>query len=173
MKIIGIDPSTVNTGIAVMNEKKEITVKLFSYHKKIIPKSFTKKKRKELRIEETKKAVDYMIVSILTVLQEEHPDQIIIEDSFLGKDPWTMKMLSRIQGAVLSYALMNHIPISFKNPNTWRMEIGIPLTNGNNKYKREELKTFAFDFIKQNFLLQNPVTEDEAEAICIAYSGLL
>ena len=177
MYIIGIDASTTNTGVAVFDRKKGsgdliyvkhrlISAPKANYHKKT---KETKKDYKDSKHIQMADRVDFMINGIYETLGEYKGDAIIIiEDIYARTDINTVKMLGRIQGAVLGYALEHDMCVCFRAPNEWRKIVGIPIAEGTRKYKREELKRLSKEYVKDLFEID--VTDDEADSICIALS---
>ena len=171
--LMGIDASTTQTGISIFEIKNHH--KQYQYHALIAPqkkiisnKGKTKMQYKEELHQYTKDRIEYMIVHLQSYFRYYHPSVIIMEDIYLGKDPYAMKMLSRLQGAVLYYALQEGIQIQFKTPTQWRAEIGFPSEMNGIKIKREEFKKLALNYVKTKYHVT--ATEDEAEAICIGDS---
>lgn len=76
-------------------------------------------------------------------------------------------MLSQLQGMIIGYAYSHNIPISSPLPVEWRHRLSFIQGKG---VKRAELKQQAIDYIKNKFPESN-YTEDECEALCIAYSS--
>ena len=77
----------------------------------------------------------------------------------------TVKLLSYLAGAIISWAADNKVEFRFQLPSEWRKRIG--LAQGPKK-KREELKQEAIDLVKKRFGID--VTDDIAESVLIAYS---
>lgn len=82
----------------------------------------------------------------------------------------TYKKLAYIQAMIIYNSECNNIPISELSPSHWRS-----LIKDKHKIKfgrsRTEQKQKAQEFVK-NFFNKN-VTEDEADAICLGYAGIL
>lgn len=166
--LISIDGSTTNTGISIFNiNTKELieyicispenpykqTSKMTKLEKKAI-----KKKNMDYRIE-------YMIIEISKYLNKYHPDCIIMEDTYGGKDMYAYKKLCHLQGLILSYSLNNHIQLYFKTPQEWRTILGIPLVENKIRLKRESLKQKSIDYIYSKYGII--VNDDIADSICL------
>lgn len=168
-KVIGIDASTVSTGVAIFKELKsgEVTLEetyLLSSNKK--SKVADKRKRTEI----TEERIAFMITELEKIFEKYKPSKIIIEDIYGGKDMYSLKMLARFQGFVFGYCVLNNVQIEYKIANKWRKEVGIPLTDENKvKYKRKDLKRLAIQKVKELYNID--CTEDVADAICIGYSA--
>lgn len=179
--IVAIDGSTSKTGVAVFGVLKSGKVKYKSHDLFISPDfKYTSKKKgmsktayktlhsKEKRLDQEIR-VDYMIRHLENYLNKHKPNIIVMEDTYAEKDIMALKMLSRIQGAVLSWCQRNNASITFKIPGTWRKEVGMPLIdNDGNRYKREDFKEFSVNLVRDE--LGMIVTDDEADAICMGFS---
>lgn len=174
-RLVSIDASTTGTGVAVFKVFKS-SYRLENIHyiedkrKRSESKKLTKARKKELRKQITYERVQYMITELYRLLDKYRPQTIVIEDVYGGKDMYAFKMLSRFHGAMLGYALSHGIEIMFRLPSEWRKAVGIPLGNGKEKYKRDELKDFAIQKVKDEFDIT--VNNDMADAICIGLSEL-
>ena len=174
MKIImGIDASTTNTGVSVFKLKRNnleyyahtlISAPKAKYNKK----TMTKAAYKTFKHNQIIDRVKLMITNLQSLLKTYKPDVIIIEDTYASYDVYTVKMLNRVLGAVLGYAIEKDIEIIYKTPNAWRSDIGIKTRENNKPLKRPELKKQALAYVKETFNID--ASEDEAEAICIGYS---
>lgn len=171
-KLLSVDGSTTNTGVAVFKITK--SGKTFQKCKVITPPEksefkYKAKDSKKVKKEKKQKAmeyrVDYMIHSLFVILQAEKIDHIIMEDAYCGTDPNTLKWLSRLQGAVIGFAIANDIDIIFKHPTKWRKELGMANSEGVKKLKREELKAMSVAYVKDKYGID--VTDDCADAICL------
>ena len=103
--------------------------------------------------------------AIKTQLNEYKPDMIVMEECLMTNNIKTVKILSYIAGTIISLADENNVIFKFLLPTAWRKRVGI--IQGP-KTKREVLKQEAMDMVKNKFKIE--VTDDEAEAILIAYS---
>jgi Holliday junction resolvasome RuvABC endonuclease subunit len=185
MNVVSVDGSTSNSGVASFKVKRNkdyeyIEHQLFSYERDCGKFKYTSKKKgmsktayneihKKEKKDQMEKRVVYMINNIREFLNKHKPELIVMEDSYGQNDMMTLKMLSRIQGAVLSWALQHNAQVIFKTPSQWRKEVGIPLVDANkNHLKREQFKELAILIVKQVYGID--VTDDEADAICIGLS---
>lgn len=173
MTLISIDASTTKTGICIF-EVTEDALLYKTHHLLVAPKADYHKAGKnqsvykKFKLEQTKSRVEYMITHLYTYFMHYQPDVIIMEDIYTKSDPHSVKMLGRIQGAVLGYGLDKGCHVIFTSPQEWRSRVGIKSREGNTIYKRPELKKQAVALVKDIYGLL--VTDDEAEAICIGLS---
>lgn len=180
MKVVSIDGSTSNTGVAAFkksrNSLKYEEHELFSYEAKFGKPKYTKKMgltktaydkiHKEEKNEEMKKRVLFMVENIEGFLNKHKPGVIVMEDSYGQNDMLTLKMLSRIQGAVVSWGARHNARVVFYPPSKWRKIVGIPIVDSNgNRLRREQFKELSKSLVKQMYGVD--VTDDEADAICI------
>lgn len=153
MKIAGIDASTTCSGIAI-NENGKLT-----FHDTINMKN---NKNSEKRIMD-------MMGELGAFILDYSPDAVYIEDSWNKQNIETTKMLSNILGAVMYVCEENGIAFVKILPSVWRATVGISLTEGSRKLKREELKQAAIDRVARVHKIK--CEDDEAEGICIADAG--
>lgn len=149
MIIVGIDASSNKTGMSVFRDDEYITHILIDCHK----------------TKDSKKRIQEMMLEIRSMLNEYNPDKIVMEECMLKTNIDTVKKLSYIAGAVISWAAEHNAEFEFKLPSEWRKRVGI--VQGP-KVTRDKLKQEAIDMVKEKFGLD--VTDDEGEATLLAYS---
>lgn len=177
--LLGIDGSTVNTGLAVFRQEDGDN-REYSYLSSCLisaPKA-DYKKNKMTKTEYAKKKhehmlmrVNFIMTGLLDRLEEYRPGIIVMEDVYAGRDYNTMKMLARIQGGVQGWCLTNGCSLIFKTPSHWRRELGIRSIVDGVRLRRSALKAAAIKYIREKYHID--VTEDEAESICIGLSEVL
>ncbi len=177
--VIGIDASTTATGVSVF-ELEDKTFKYIAHDLFNSPEhKFTKKNKnisktayKALHSREKREFMEanvlFMMKEIGDILDKYEPDIIVMEDTYGQNDMMTLKMLSRIQGAVIDYGRRFNTEIIFKAPASWRKSVGIQQVEDGVRIKRKKLKELSKTLVKQKFDLD--VTDDEADAICIGLS---
>lgn len=179
--LLGIDSSTVNTGLAVFGQdKKEYTYlssRLLSAPKADYKKSkMTKTEYAKKKHDHMLMRVNFIITGLLDCLEEYRPGIIVMEDVYAGRDYNTMKMLARIQGGVQGWCLTNGCSLIFKTPSCWRRELGIKTVVDGVRLRRPALKAAAVRYIQERYhgcdSFHVNVTEDEAESLCIALSEI-
>jgi Holliday junction resolvasome RuvABC endonuclease subunit len=106
--------------------------------------------------------VKKMGAALCKTIGEQKPSMIFIEDVQQQSNPATMKLLARIQGIIIGYAIAHGTEIHIISPSTWRSKLNFKLGSG---VKRAELKKQAIDYVKRHYGLT--LTEDQCEAVCI------
>ena len=107
-----------------------------------------------------------MIGNIELFLKKHKPGLIVVEDSYGQNDMMTLKMLSRIQGSIISWGVRHNAKVVFYTPSEWRKKVGMPIVDANGKpLKREQFKELSKIIVKQKYGID--VTDDEADAICM------
>ncbi len=147
VKLITIDGSTKKTGIACFRDGKYENHYLLDY---------SKDKNMENRFEE-------MTKGIWKILDNYNPNIIYIEETYMANNPKTMRILTRLQGVVYAWAINNDCEFNTITPVCWREQLSF---FQGSKVKREELKRQSVEYIKNKYDII--VTDDEADAICIA-----
>ena len=149
MRIVGIDASTNRTGMSLfINEEYAGHVLIDLHH-----------------IKNTDERIAQMMHEIKAHLYIFKPDLIVMEECLMTTNIKTVKLLSYLAGAIISWAADNKVEFKFQLPSEWRKRIG--LAQGPKK-KREELKQEAIDLVKKKFGID--ATDDESEAILLGYS---
>lgn len=149
MRVCGIDASTNKTGISLFIDGEYSGHMLIDLHK----------------IKDSNVRVPKMMKEIKNVLDYYEPDIIVMEECLLKTNIATVKLLSYLAGAIISWAADNQVEFRFQLPSEWRKRVEI--VQGP-KTPREKLKQEAIDMVKEKFGID--VTDDEAEAVLIAHS---
>lgn len=149
MKVVGIDMSSAKTGISCFIDNKYEDHVLIDLHK----------------IKDTDIRIRKMMREIKKQLDIYRPDIIVMEECLMTNNIKTVKILSYIAGTIIAWADENNVEFKFQMPTEWRKRVGI---KQNKNIKREMLKQEAIDMVKDKFSLD--VTDDESEAILLAYS---
>ena len=110
-----------------------------------------------------------MLFEVASVIERLSPDLVYFEGVEFIKNFEAFSMLSCMQGMCLAYCYIHDIPVGVLDVATWRARLGYQL--GRNVHKAE-LKQQSIDFVKAQFGIED-YTEDEAEALAIAYAAYL
>lgn len=146
---MGIDASTNKTGISLFIDEEYAGHVLIDLH----------------QIKNTDERITKMMHEIKAHLYMYKPDLIVMEECLMTTNIKTVKLLSYLAGAIISWAADNKVKFEFQLPTAWRKRINIAQGP---KRKREELKQEAIDLVKKKFGID--VTDDEAESVLIAFS---
>lgn len=149
MRVCGIDASTNKTGISLFIDGEYSGHMLIDLHK----------------IKDSNIRVPKMMQEIKNILDYYEPDIIVMEECLLKTNIATVKLLSYLAGAIISWAADNQVEFRFQLPSEWRKRVEI--VQGP-KTPRDKLKQEAIDMVKERFGID--VTDDEAEAVLIAHS---
>ena len=117
---------------------------------------YSKDKNMESRFES-------MAKGIWTLLDMYRPNIIYIEETYMANNAKTMRILTRLQGVVYAWAMNHGCEFNTITPVSWRKQLSFAQGN---KVKRTELKKQSVEYIKTKYDIN--VTDDEADAICIA-----
>ena len=149
MRILAFDQATLKTGYALFDGEDMVEHGVLERGKKEFKDTDTRCRAMALAIDE--------------MIREKAPDIVIIEDVvFQHNNPKTLIQLARIQGEVIGYCDMAEVPIHIMPAVTWRKALGFKPNQ-----PRIDLKAEAQQFVLDTFDLF--VTDDEADAICMAY----
>ncbi|HLO11190.1 MAG TPA: crossover junction endodeoxyribonuclease RuvC [Pseudoneobacillus sp.] len=101
MRILGIDPSTVSTGWAIIDE-----------HKTVVDCGAICPNKK---MDEQEK-IKYVYDEICNVIRDYSPTNMACEDQFARLNPKTLKILSRLVGSVLLAGEQNNLKVTLYAP---------------------------------------------------------
>lgn len=108
------------------------------------------------------------VIYLNDLIEKYHPEKIYYEGIQYQSNIETYKKLAYIQAMIIYFS--GSIPITELGPSHWRSVIkdkyGIKFGRS-----RAEQKQKAQEFVEQFF--NEKVTEDEADAICLGYAGIL
>lgn len=147
IKLVTIDGSTQKSGIALFVDGTYRLHTLLDY---------SKDKNIDSRFKSMSKG-------LWDFLDTYNPDILYMEETYMAKNPQTTKFLTRLQGVVYAWCIIHDCEFNTILPSQWRKQLGLSQHKG---VKRKELKELAVKYILENYVLE--VTDDEADAICIA-----
>lgn len=153
MIILGIDPSTKASGIAVFKDNELI------HYECITAGSASLYKR-----------IDKMIEGLRRIITEFKVQYVYIEDVYpedVRNNIQIYKVLTYLQGFILHLLDEYNLEYTFFTASEWRAKCGIHTGRG---VKRESLKSKDIAFVKNQFDIE--VNDDVADAVCIAWAGL-
>lgn len=98
------------------------------------------------------------------ILNNYKIDIVVLEEGYLGKNVYSMDILSKIRGVVYAFFVMHDISIKTYSPSKIKKSI----TGNGNASKEQILKSVSL-----LLNIKNSITYDEADAIAIAYTYAL
>ena len=153
MVICGIDSSTSSTGWGVIDTKFNDNLRGRDYG--------AIKPNKKL---ETIDRIIYISRELRRILQDFKPELIVIEEMNVTRNMKTIRALSGLLTEI-EVMLRNRQALYVKmTPSEWRKKIEIKCKNN-----RETLKKASVDYVFEKY--NENVSDDEADAICIAEAG--
>lgn len=102
--------------------------------------------------------------SLIDALNYFKPNVVYGEDSFKGRNPKTMKYLSRLHGVVMGWCLEHNAEYEFVMPSAWRKYVP-DFPNGRG-VERDEQKAFSINYVEKKYKIV-PKTDDESDAILV------
>ena len=114
------------------------------------------------RNSDTEERFMLMVAEISRVVNNNHPSLLVVEDVAQQSNVAVLKVLARLQGAILRISQEYNVNVVFIKPTEWRSKLGF---QQGAKIKRDALKQQALIYIKDQYGYD--VIEDVAEAICI------
>ncbi|OTO09275.1 hypothetical protein A5882_003608 [Enterococcus sp. 4E1_DIV0656] len=159
---LGIDPSTTNTGLAVVDENKTVYYVGDLKGKADSPDFFYD-----------------LYAQIETILMNFDITAIAVEDQFMSNNADTLKKLARVSGIVLTLAGKFNLPCYLQIPAAWRKywvkESGILPYDPKDSYKKKNAYSkfecfYVLQLYFQDYLSNFKKHNDIADALGIAWS---
>ena len=152
MIILGIDSSTTSTGWGVIDTEFNDELRLVDYGSIKPPKA------------ETIDRIIYISRELRRILQDFKPELIVIEEMNVTRNMNTIRALVGLLTEI-EVMLRNRQALYVKmTPSEWRKKVGIKCKND-----REMLKKASIEYVQEKY--NEKVSDDEADAICIAEAG--
>lgn len=148
MKILGIDVATRITGWGLVDESGTWWHGVIDYSK----------------MKDVPERLMLLGDRVKELIKLYKPDVVAVEDQFFGKNIDTLKKLSHARGVVEFVSLKSGCEVVIISNKTAKKII---TGNGNAKKKMVQ------DAVIEKFKLPIDITEDEADAIAIAYAALV
>lgn len=146
MRVIAFDQASINTGWSLFDENGYVDSGIITKNKNI----------------PINQRVPQMAQAICEKIKESNVDLVVIEGIQNQGSIKTTLDLARLQGGIMMWCEVKHIPLHILAPSEWRSVLKFKLGS---KVKREELKTQAENYVSEHYELS--INTDEAEAICI------
>ena len=153
MKLLSLDTSTKNSGFAVYLDGK---LNRFSS----IDLS---------HINDTWNRMNQMVSFLYGLIEEEQPDQIVIEQTAVARNPHTQRLLTMILGAVYGECVKLNISYYSLAPNEWRK--AVKYKDEKLPRKGEELKVWGIDMVKKLYGI-DIINDNISDAILIGRAFL-
>lgn len=165
MVTLGLDMSSKSSGYSLFYDKE---LKLYGVWK--IPEDIT----------EWRDRIVWMSNQLNKFVKEHKVDQVFVEDVPLSMaNPQTIKILSALQGMIISVCAVNKLKVSFIGVSQWRSALGL-FTGHRDGTTREAMKKSSIEYANKTFGLDlvwkskssKYNNDDQADAINIAYSQI-
>lgn len=163
MITLGLDMSTKKSGYALFDGQNLIDYGLW-----------------QIETEDWRGRVLWMSERLDKFIKTHKIDQIFVEDVPLNNaNPMTLKMLSALQGSVLTVCSLNKVECAFIGVSQWRSALG--LFNGTRKgTERVEMKKSSIEYANKafglNLVYKSPTSkfnqDDIADSINVAWSQI-
>ncbi len=98
--------------------------------------------------------------TIVSIVDEYHPDELAIEAPFFGKNPQSMLKLGRAQGVAIAAALYRTIPVFEYSPRKIKQSV-----TGNGNASKEQVAAMLKKLLN---LKTEPVSFDATDSIAVA-----
>lgn len=146
--ILGIDPGTQVMGYGLIADKgKKIELITLDVVK------FSAKDSHPLRLKK-------IFESVLTLIDQYHPDELAVEAPFFGKNVQSMLKLGRAQGVAMAAALYRDIPIFEYSPRKIKQSI-----TGNGNASKEQVAGMLCHLV---IMPDTKVLLDATDAVAVA-----
>lgn len=151
MRIISFDQASITAGWSLFDENGYIDSGII-------------KKDKNIPINQR---VPQMAEAICAKIKESKVDVVCIEGIQTQSNQRTVIDLARLQGGIMMYCEVKHIPIHILPPSEWRKVLEF---RQGSKVKREELKEQSINYVKRHLGFDD-FSEDRCEACCIGIAA--
>ena len=151
MRVLAFDQASINAGWSLFDENGYIDSGLIT-------------KNKNIPIEQR---VPQMAEAICAKIKELKADIVCIEGIQTQSNQRTVIDLARLQGGIMMYCEIKHIPIYILSPSEWRKVLEF---HQGPKVPRAELKEQSMNYIKEHLGFDN-FSEDRFEACCIGIAA--
>jgi Holliday junction resolvasome RuvABC endonuclease subunit len=151
MRIIAFDQASINAGWSLFDENGYIDSGII-------------KKDKNIPID---RRVPQMAEAICAKIKEFKADVVCIEGIQTQSNQRTVIDLARLQGGIMMYCEVKHIPIHILSPSEWRKVLEF---HQGAKVKREQLKEQSINYVREHLGFDN-FSEDRCEACCIGIAA--
>lgn len=145
-KILSFDQSTKVSAYSMFVDGKYVECGYIDLHK----------------MKDTSERVRAMGVELCKTIEKYNPDVVVIEEVAQQSNALTLKLLARIQGVIIGFCAAHDIDTYIIEPSKWRSVLKFKQGSST---KREELKSQAIQYVKDNYGLE--LSEDSCESICI------
>lgn len=150
MVVAGIDGSTKNTGISIMQDSELIFHTLIS-----LPKE-----------KDCMKRIPQMLLKICETLDQYEVDEVRMEKAFNKQNVKTTMQLANVAGGVMLYCAQRGIKFIHPEPSVWRKDVGLKQGSG---VHRDTLKAEAVKAVKDIYGFDEG--DDVAESVLICRSA--
>jgi len=169
-RIMGIDPSLVSTGWAVLSFEEVKLKNIFHPAKKSLFERYKPRLLDCGRIETNKSELDTQrIYKIYTELEKlikfYKPEVMSIEDQYGYLNTKTLKQLSQVRGVCMALASLYGMNLYLYAPTSIKL-----IVTGNGKSKKEDMVNVINRYFDLNLNIKD---NDKADAIAIALSYLI
>ena len=147
--LIGIDSSTKRTGYSIFRNAVLVNYGVINLEK----------------IKDTDLKFNSMCLDILNLLNTYKPKILVAELTSMERNAVTQRKLTMILGVIYGWCLQNDCECIFYRAKEWRSLISQHYSS-----KREEVKKWAMDYVKEHY--QIVVSDDVAEAILIGQARI-
>lgn len=164
-KIISLDQSTSSTGLAIFSSDG-----ILLSSRVLLPKKSDK---------DAFERIWTMYKQIRTIIKEEKPDRVILEDVQLtdvGRNVMVLKQLARLQGCLIGLCYECGVYFEFIYPSTWRSALGFLKGKKGQECSRANMKQMSIDYVNEKYNMNLTIKQNDlSEAICIgeAYYKML
>lgn len=152
MIIMGIDSSTTSTGWGIIDTNYDGELRLCGYGAIKPPK----------KLESIDKII-YIVNELKRIIDEYKPEFVVIEELNVTRNMKTVRILTGLITSIEIMLRKKQALYTKLTPSQWRSKIGIVC-----KY-RTELKQESINYVFDKY--EEEVSDDEADAICIAEAG--
>ena len=151
MRVIAFDQASIITGWSLFDENGYVDSGIITKNKNI----------------PINQRVPQMAKAICEKIKEFNVDIVVIEGIQNQGSIKTTLDLARLQGGIMMWCEVKHIPIYILPPSEWRSVLEF---HQGSKVKREQLKEQSINYVREHLGFDD-FSEDRAEAVCIGIAA--
>lgn len=152
MVVLGLDPGSQNFGVGIVEKRNSKICYLFSENLKL----------RDKEVPERMKVLWYYLKDVITRF---NPDEIAIEEGYLGKNVKSMDLLSKIRGMVVAASVEFDRNLTAYSPKEVKKSV-----TGYGSAEKDQVMKMVKILLK---ISSDKLTHDESDALAVAYSHAL
>lgn len=154
VRVLGIDPGSVITGYGIIDSNGARSVYVTHGHIRVKGDNFAER-------------LGHIHSALVDIVEEHHPDQVAIEQVFVGNNVMSALKLGQARGAAITAVVSNGLPVSEYAARSIKQVV-----TGSGSSDKSQVQIMVKSLLGLNRPVQVDAADGLAIAICHAHSGL-